>query len=187
MLAELEDAVVGKLGDLRQQLPRLVLRSYGGELSDGDMLADTLAAGHAVLVTTPRARFSRRSARRFLVQGTLRLVICSRQARDERSTRHGTAGSLGTYALWSSCVALLTDYVPLDGAKGLVPTDFSNLVNGRDQKDFLSVLGQSFDFEANWTLPEDAGELLAGIDLNYYLQPDDGVADAIDRVTLEAP
>lgn len=183
MLQALEDAIVERLGELRRSLPRLELRSYGGELSDGDLLAEVLRAGHAVLVTVPRARFTRKSNRRFSVSATVRLVICSRQARGERETRHGAAGSPGTYALWDSCVRLLTAYCPLPETGALEPTDFNNLVNGREQNDYLSVLGQSFTVEGHWTVPEDAAEPITGIDLHYHLQPDDGHADAHDRIT----
>lgn len=184
MLDVLEDAILARLASLRATLPRLELRSYGGELGDGDLLAEVLRAGHAVLVTVPKARFTRKSNRRFTVTATVRLVICSRQARGERETRHGTAGSPGTYALWDSCVRLLTDYAPPDCA-ALEPTDFNNLVNGRDQKDYLSVLGQSFTCVGAWQMPDDPTEPIAGIDLRYYLQPDDGAADATDRYPAE--
>lgn len=185
MLAALEDAIVERLGALRTSAPRLELRSYGGELSDGDLLADVLRAGHAVLVTVPKADFTRKSGRRFALVATVRLVICSRQPRDERSTRHGTAGSAGTYALWDACVRLLTGWSPMDDVQGMEPTAFANLVNGRDSADYLSVLGQSFRVTGSWMVPEDAIEPITGIDLTYYLQPDDGVADATDRLPKE--
>jgi len=47
------------------------------------------------------------------------------------------------------------------------------------------VLGQSFTVSADWTVPEDAAAPIEGIDLTYYFTPDDGVADAIDRVPAE--
>lgn len=188
MVSALEDAVLAKLATLRQSAPRLHLESYGGELSDADLLAQALAAGHAVLVTVPKAKFTRKgtSGRRYLLEATVRLVICARQARGERETRRGTAGSVGTYALWDSCVRLLTGFCPLPGeGYGMVPTDYNNLVNGRTQSDYLSVIGQSFTVAIAWEVPTDAQEPITGIDLNYYLQPDDGTADATDRVPAE--
>lgn len=182
MLQTLETSIVERLGALRQSLPRLELRSYGGELSDGDLLAEALRAGHAVLVTQPRARFARKSNRRYAFDATVRLVIASRQARGEVETRHGTANSPGSYALWDSCMRLMTDWCPHADAGPLQPTDYNNLINSRFQNDFLSVVGQSFSVSGHWTVPTDPVEPLSGIDLTYYLQPDDGVADATDRI-----
>jgi len=182
MLQTLETSIVERLGALRQSLPRLELRSYGGELNDGDLLAEALRAGHAVLVTQPRARFARKSNRCYAFDATVRLVIASRQARGEVETRHGAAGSPGTYALWDGCLRLLTDWCPHADAGQLQPTDYNNLINSRFQNDFLSVIGQSFSVSGHWTVPTDPVEPLSGIDLTYYLQPDDGVADATDRI-----
>lgn len=80
---------------------------------------------------------------------------------------------------------LLTGYAPMAGAEGMLPTDFANLVNGRDSADYLSVLGQTFTTTVPWTVPEDPLQPITGIDLHYYLQPDDGVADATDRLPKE--
>ena len=64
----------------------------------------------------------------------------------------------------------------------MAPTEFSNLITGRFQQDFLSVLGQSFTVEGDWDVPDEPLEPITGIDLTYYLQPDDGEADARDRI-----
>jgi phage gp37-like protein len=188
MLDLLEKAIITRLEVLRTPLPRLELRSYGGELGDGDLLAEVLRAGHAVLVTLPRGKFTRKSNRRFSFTGTVRLVIGSRQARGELETRHGSgAGSPGTYALWDSCVRLLTGWCPTEESGALEPTEYNNLVNGKYQNDHLSVIGQSFSVDAHWSIPVDPVAPVTGIELTYYLQLDDDVADATDRIELETP
>lgn len=184
MLDELEQAVLARLGALREQVPRIELRSYGGELSDGDLLTEVLRAGTAVLVTVPKAKFTRKGARTWQLDATVRLVIAARQSRSEAATRHGTgAGGTGTYALWRACLNLLANHVPLEQSTALSPTDYASLVKGKDQADYLGVVGQSFELSASWQAPEDPSEALEGIDLSYYLQPDDAVADASDRIT----
>jgi phage gp37-like protein len=185
MLDRLEDALLDRLDALRAQVPRIELRSYGGELSDPDLLTEVLRAGTAVLITVPKARFTRKGATRWQLDASIRLVIAARQSRSEAATRHGTAaGGTGTYALWQACLNLLANYVPLEESTALSPTDFASLVRGKDQADYLSVVGQSFDVTASWSAPRDHADALAGVDLTYYLQPDDGVADATDRVEL---
>jgi len=184
MLDVMEASITQRLAALKASVPRLVLKSYGGELSDPDMLAEAVSAGHAVLVTAPKARFTRKSNRRYSVTVSLRLVIAVRQARDEQATRHGMKGSLGSYALWDKSVRLLAGFDPLPGFGRLEPTDFNNLVNGKTQRDYLSVLGQSFDVDGSWEIPTLLdGPPIEGIDLNYYLQPDDNAVDAVDRIT----
>ena len=187
MLSALEDAVIDRLGELRVKLPRIELRSYGGELSDNDLLTEVLKAGTAVLVTVPKAKFTRQSAKRFQIDATVRLVIASRQSRSEAATRHGTtAGGTGTYALWEGCLNLLANFVPLGESGLMTPTEYNSLVNGKDQADYLSVVGQSFDVTSTWSPPEPADGPLKGVRLDYYLQPDDGVADASDSVEFPA-
>lgn len=56
MLGELEDAIQDRLAQLREQLPRLHLDSYGGELSDPDLLVDLLKMTPSVLITTSTLR-----------------------------------------------------------------------------------------------------------------------------------
>ncbi|UPG87026.1 DUF1834 family protein [Luteibacter aegosomatis] len=190
MLDLIESAVLDRLQALKEIAPRIDIAGYAGELSDGDLLAKVAAAGMAVLVLVPSGKFTRRSNRRFSFDGVVRLVIFVRQARGQSETRMGTAGQLGSYALWDSCVRLLTDFHPSNeaaglSADGLVPTTYNNLVNGKAERDYLSVLGQSFAIKADWTVPEDAGEPLLGIDLNYYLKPGDDLIDASDHVPLE--
>lgn len=185
MLDALEDAVIDRLGDLRQAQPRMTVRSYGGELSDGDLLTNLVRSGPAVLVMVPRAKFTRRSASRFAMDITFRVVMAMRHPRSERDTRRGNAAGTGTYALWASCMQLLTGWQPFAEQPACVPTEFANLVNGSFQNDHLSVLGQTFALAHDWQVP-DASEALpiTGVDLDYYLIPDDGVVDAADRIDL---
>ncbi|GAP66267.1 hypothetical protein MBSD_n1571 [Mizugakiibacter sediminis] len=175
--------MLARLEALRAAQPRIVLQGYGGELSDPDLLANLVRSGPAVLVTVPKVTFERRAARRFGMAITFRLVMAMRHPRSERDTRRGNATGVGTYALWASCMQLLAGWQPWADRPGCEPTEFNNLVSGSFQSDHLSVLGQTFRVANDWSVPEPTDALpIAGIDLSYYLQPDDGQADAADRV-----
>lgn len=187
MLGELEDAIQARLGVLQQQLPRLALDSYGGELSDPDLLVELLKRTPLVLITTPKVAFRRQSQRRYQAAVVFRLVIASTSVRGERETRRGTAikGDPGSYWIWESCLRLLTGWQhKTDGAR-CQPTEFANLVNGKFQSSHLSVLGQSFAIDLDWTIPEEPLPMLEGIDLTFHVPAGNANPTATDHINLE--
>ncbi|MFJ3469054.1 phage protein Gp37 [Pseudomonas sp. NPDC090201] len=186
MLGELEDAIQARLAELKKQLPRLHLDSYGGELSDPDLLADILKLTPSVLITTPRVVFSKAGqSRRFKAAVVFRLVIASASVRGERETRRGTvARDPGSYWVWESCMRLLTGWQHKEGGARVSPTEFANLVNGKFQTSHLSVLGQSFAIELDWLIPEEDMPLLEGIDLTYHVPSDNPEGVVTDKIEL---
>jgi len=184
MLAELEDLIETRLKSLTERLPRLTVESYGGELSDPDLLAGLLKRCPTVLLMVPKATFRKRSHNRYIVPITFRLVIATRHPRGERETRRGTtATDIGSYALWQACMHQLVDWQPWPDRAAIAPTELSNLVNGKLQNDHLSVLGQSFTIELDWAKPEEALPDLEGISLHYHVpasNPDSVATDTID-------
>ena len=188
MLGALEDAIQARLAELQQQLPRLHLDSYGGELSDPDLLVDLLKRTPAVLITTPKIRFRRKgSLRRYGAEVVFRLVIASKSVRGERETRRGTvAGDPGSYWIWENCMRLLAGWQHQPDGARVSPTDFANLVNGKFQSSHLSVLGQSFAIELDWEIPEELPDLL-GVDIGYHVPSNNPVANATDTIDLENP
>lgn len=186
MLGELEDAVQARLAELKQQLPRLNIDSYGGELSDPDLLPELLAKTPSVLITTPKMNFKQRSGRRFAVSVVFRLVISSTAVRNERSTRRGTVASdPGSYWIWESCLRLLTGWQHTENGARVTPTEFTNLVNGKFQAGHLSVLGQTFTVDLDWLVPEEELPMLAGVDLSYHVPAGNPSPAATDAVDLE--
>lgn len=184
MLGELEDAVQARLGDLKGRLPRLRIDSYGGELSDDELLVDLLKLTPSVLITTPKVAFKPKGNRRYVAAVVFRLVIASTSVRGERETRRGTvANDPGSYWIWESCMRLLTNWQHKPGGARVVPTEFANLVNGKFQNSHLSVLGQSFAIELDWEVPEGELPWLEGVDIAYHVpagNPDATVTDAIN-------
>lgn len=57
MLGELEDLIEARLKELIPKVHRLVVESYGGELSDPDLIAGLLKRCPAVLLMVPKAGF----------------------------------------------------------------------------------------------------------------------------------
>lgn len=186
MLGELEDAIQARLAELKQQLPRLHLDSYGGELSDPELMVDMLKLTPSVLITTPRVVFRKAGQnRRFKAAVVFRLIVASASVRGERETRRGSvARDPGSYWIWEACLRLLTGWQHKEGGARVSPTDFANLVNGKFQTSHLSVLGQSFAIELDWDIPEEEMPLLEGIDLTYHTPSDNPEGVATDNIEL---
>ncbi|KTT63616.1 lipoprotein [Pseudomonas oryzihabitans] len=186
MLGELEDAIQARLGELKTQLPRLALDSYGGELSDPDQLVDMLKRTPLILITTPKVTFRRQAARRFQAAVVFRLVIASKSVRGERETRRGTdlRGDPGSYWIWESALRLLTGWQHKPEGARVVPTEFANLVNGKFESSHLSVLGQSFAIDLDWEVPEEPLPLLEGVDLTFHVPAGNQAATAQDTIDL---
>ncbi len=189
MLGELEDAIQARLAALKKQLPRLALDSYGGELSDPDLLVEMLKRTPLILITTPKVTFRRQATRRFQAAVVFRLVIASKSVRGERETRRGTdlKGDPGSYWIWESALRLLTGWQQKPDGARVVPTEFANLVNGKFESSHLSVLGQSFAIDLDWTIPEEELPMLEGIDLTFHVPAGNPTATATDRINLENP
>jgi phage gp37-like protein len=189
MLGELEDAIEARLNELLTQVPRLYVGSYGGELSDPDLLVDLLRRTPSVLITTPKVNFRKAGQnRRYTAAVVFRLVISSKSVRGERETRRGTvATDPGSYWLWESCMRLLTGWQHKPDGARVSPTEFANLVNGKFESSHLSVLGQSFAIELDWEIPTEELPWLEGIDLTIQTpadKPEVVVTDSIDLRNL---
>lgn len=185
MLGELEDLIEARLRELSVKLPRLTVASYGGELSDPDLLSGLLKRCPAILVMVPKVTFTRKSTTRYTLPITFRLVIAARHPRGERETRRGTTPTdIGTYALWEACMHQLVDWQPWVDRAAIRPTELSNLVNGKLASDHLSVLGQSFVIELDWEKPKEALPDFLGVSLEYHTPSDNPEPVATDIIEL---
>jgi len=189
MLGVLEDAIQARLAELRNQLPRLALDSYGGELSDPDQLVEMLKRTPLILITTPKVAFRPKGARRYQAAVVFRLVIASKSVRGERETRRGTdlKSDPGSYWIWESTLRLLTGWQHKPDGARVAPTEFANLVNGKFESSHLSVLGQSFAIDLDWEVPEEPLPLLEGVDLAFHVptgNPNPTAQDTIDLRNL---
>lgn len=188
MLGELEDAVQTRLAELKKRLPRLSIESYGGELSDEELLVDLLKRTPNVMITTPKVVFRPKGNNRYQAALVFRLVISSTSVRGERETRRGTvANDPGSYWIWERCMELLTNWPHKPGGARVIPTEFTNLVNSKYQTSHLSVLGQSFAIDLDWLVPEYSAETpdLEGVDLSFHVPADNPEPVAHDHIDLK--
>lgn len=180
MLAELEDGVLQQLQALKKAVPRLRLETYGGELSDPDLMVNLIAGGPSILITTPKISFKPRSNRRYSAVLVFRLVVSS--ASERRTTPK--ASDPGSYWLWGECLALLTNWQHAPDGAMVRPTEFNNLVNGKFQAQHLSVLGQSFAIDLDWMIPEPSRPEFLGIAMDYHTPSENPDPVATDIVEL---
>lgn len=191
MIARIEDALI----DVIKSAPNLGYKlkgveSYGGQFDDDTF--DVVRALPAAWVTfggtqTPRAIETSRYA--WKLPATFVVMVGTRNVRGERQTRHGGVSEVGTYQMIADVQALIVNRdfgLPCDYFKpGPVRTLFNTKVKGSA----LSVF--AVEFHTAWIVraakPEElegTGSLLK-VGINYHLEPDDGVADATDVVSLQ--
>lgn len=185
MLGELEDLIEARLKELAAKLRSLKVESYGGELSDPDLLSDLLKRCPAVLLTVPKATFKPRSQDRYTMPITFRLIIVTRHPRGERETRRGSGpNDIGSYDLWQACMHKLVDWQPWEGRAAIKPTELSNLVTGKFSNDHLSVLGQSFVIELDWVKPKEDLPDFLGMSMEYHTPSENPEPVVTDRIEL---
>lgn len=180
MLGPLEDAILARLQELKKAVPRLRLDTYGGELSDPDLLVTLISGGPSILITTPKIGFKQRSNRHYTADLVFRLVI---SAGNERKLLP-KGGDPGSYWLWESCLSLLTNWQHKEGGSMVRPTEFANLVNGKFQAQHLSVLGQSFALALDWDVPEPDWPELERIAMEYHVPASNADEVANDHIQL---
>ena len=78
----------------------------------------------------------------------------------------------------------LVDWQPWPDRARIEPTELSNLVNGKFQTDYMSVLGQSFSIDLDWSKSEQELPDLEGIDM-VYQQVGEPEPVASDIIKLE--
>ncbi|MDD4930476.1 MAG: DUF1834 family protein [Gallionella sp.] len=193
LVAQIEDAIIAKLKAAQNlgYVPQVA--SYGGEF-DGELPAviRKFPAFWVVLksIGTPKAIGTSRD--KWMIPLTFAVLAGARNIRGERETRHGGvgAGEVGVYQLLSDAQALL-----LNQDLGLeidlfVPGAVHTLYNTKLGGNGLAVFAQEWHTKyvlsaatAAGNLPSQLPDLLA-VGMNYHLQPEDGIADATDNVTL---
>ncbi|WP_416199909.1 hypothetical protein [Pseudomonas shahriarae] len=90
MLGDLEDLIEVRLNELSKSLPRLRVASYGGELSDPDLLPELLKRCPSILLMVPKAMIRPKAQGRYSISITFRLVIAARHPRggEGNAARH---------------------------------------------------------------------------------------------------
>ncbi|MFA5825841.1 MAG: phage protein Gp37 [Gallionellaceae bacterium] len=195
MIAAIEDAIITRIVAAAAATPGLgyklnKIASYGGELDEE--LTRVVPSFPAIWVTFGGIKSSTKmntSGTKWKTSATFVTLAGSRNMRGERSTRHGTkvAGVLkevGTYQMLKDvCTMVLGSDLGLAITK-LEPGSVRTL---RHQKG-ISVLAREWHTTFVESVPREVfdpshGDFLK-LGIDYYLQPDDGVADASAVITL---
>lgn len=199
MIAEIEDAIIARIIAAASATPGLgyklpTVESYGGEL-DGD-LATVVRKFPAVWVTFAGCKASTKAnsaGTKWKTQATFVTMAGSRNVRGERATRQGVkvAGVLkevGAYQMLKDISLLLAGNDLGLAITRLQPGAIRTLYNTKLKGQGLAVFAREWHCEFVETQPREQIDPTSvnwlSVGINYYLQPDDSVADMSATVSL---
>ena len=199
MYALVEDAIIARIKDAASASPGLgyaiaSVESYGGELDED--LTKVVRKYPAIWVTFAGCRNSTKTSTagaKWRTRATFVTMVASRNVRGERSTRQGlkvggVLKEVGVYQMLKDVSLLLSGNDLGLAITRLQPGAIRTLYNTRQNDKGLAVFAREWHCEFIEAQPREqidpsTGEFLKfGID--YYLQPDDGVADSGSVITL---
>jgi phage gp37-like protein len=194
-LAGIEDAMLARIAGAGLKYLRTAA-TYAGELDDD--LVKAVRCFPAVWIALKglgegQALNTARSVYR--VPATWAVLVGARALRNEASGRHGDKVNVGTYQMLEDVRALLAGQDFGLEIDNLRPGKVTNLTNSRFQGQGVSIYAQEwhtrFDLRTaerdTGASPAEAPLLpeLGSMGIRYHLMPDDGVADAVDLITLQ--
>ncbi len=197
MIAEIENAMIAAIkalqdnGTLGYRLAKL--DSYGGEFADG--LERAAVNFPAILIVYGGGPISQVGQSNWKHTCRFMVICAAGNLRNEKASRHGEAGKVGSYQIAQDVVKILGGQAfGLDIAP-LYPVAVRPLVNDKAGSQLVSVYGVDFEtafylgvlpemedlgafqtFHANWDIP-----VFGNVDKDI---PSDDTADATDHVTL---
>lgn len=202
MLAQIEDGILALIRNAAAAAPGLgykipSIESYGGELDDLEMLGQAVRKMPAVWVAfagagRPAAMGTQKD--KWLVPLTFAVMVGARNVRGERFTRRGVtvAGQVrevGVYQLLEDMQLLLMRQDFGLAIDPLVPGTVKTLFNTRLDKEAFAIFAQEWHTKMVLAQPrkplDPSDPMWLRLGITYYLQPDDGIADASDTVTLK--
>lgn len=199
MIAAIEEAIIARIKTASASTPGLgyairEVKSYGGEFDED--LAQVVRSFPAVWVAFAGSGKSKpmgTGRNKWLTPVTFVVMVGARNVRGERETRQGlTVGGVlqevGVYQMLKDISLLLINNdlgLKIDYLK---PGATRTLFNTRMNNQGIAVFAREWHTEFVEEQPrEDIDPTSANwlsLGINYYLQPDDGVADLSDAVTL---
>ena len=167
MLAEIETAVQARLTAMLTA-PKTVKVEEGHKA--------LALPGIEVIVTGGKFE---KVGQRYKCVASVYVVVTFRNRRSTEERRHGVYPIVEAVVGW-----LQTQTLDL-AITGLVPKRMENVTDEEDAREGKVIF--QLEFETSFvieTLSDEELEDLLRVGLNYYLEPDDGTADATDLVTL---
>lgn len=201
MIGELEDAIVARIELLKPALPYSLptIDSYGGQIDES---AQATFKFPAVFVSFVNMKTDKAFGERDrLCTVNLVLYVCTRNARNERSRRQGSAHEVGSYQLAEDMIALLENQsLGMPMHRALMHTKIDTLFVARksDGANAESILAVGFECAFVWeaALPECANggapvfasppEEWKRTGQTFYIKPGDDTAD-LTALTEHAP
>lgn len=195
MITVIEDTIIARIKSAADATPGLgyklkEIASYGGELDED--LARVVPSFPAVWVTFGGIKSSTKmntAGTKWRTQATFVTLVGARNLRGERATRHGLSvgGVLHEVGTYQMLMDLRTILLGSDLGLPITKLQPGAVRSLRHQKG-ISVLAREWHTEFVESMPREAfdpshGDFLS-VGIDYYLQPDDGVADASSLITL---
>jgi phage gp37-like protein len=199
MIATIEDAIIERIQTAAASSPGLGyairdVKSYGGEFDDD--LGQVIRNFPSVWVTfagSGKPKPVGTSRTRWITPVTFAVMVGARNIRGERETRQGlkvggVLQEVGVYQMLKDISLLLINSdlgLKIDYLK---PGATRTLYNTRMSSQAMAVLAREWHTEFVEEQPREAIDPSSAnwlnLGINYYLQPDDGVADLSDTITL---
>lgn len=200
MISEIENGIVGRISEANEEnvlgYTLLKVDSYAGELNDN--MRELLHGLPATLVMFGGAdkikTFSGNSRIQWLAK--FNVLCAARSLRNEKTSRFGSGGEVGSYQITSDVIALLSGQTLGLEIDPIIPQRVVPVFNNRRDRDLISVysveLATTFcselgkpaadlddftTFHSNWDVP-----LFGNVS---QALPADDTADATDHVNLE--
>lgn len=194
MIAQIEDAILtsfSTVNDGQLGYKFASIATYGGEFDeDITQVIRRLPGIWVVYAGGGKPVAYGTSKVKWRMPATFAVLVAARSVRGEGFTRHGlksAAGAVlevGAYQLLEDArLVLLNQDLGLDIERftpGAVKTLYNTRINGMA----MSVFSQEWHTSFMVAPPTAAQDDWLRMGMNYYLQPDNGVADAVDLVTL---
>lgn len=195
----IEDAMISRITAAASAVPGLgyklpTVASYGGELDE--KLDDVVRKFPAIWVTFAGCRASVKensAGTKWRTPATFVTMCGSRNVRGERTTRQGVkvAGVLqevGAYQMLKDVSLLLAGNDLGLAITRLKPGAIKTLYNTRLRNSGLAVFAREWHCDFIETQPREQIDPTSvnwlSVGINYYLQPDDGIADSSGNVIL---
>jgi len=198
MIEAVEDAILDHLAAAVPALPYKILEmgSYAGQLDEQlDQVIRRMPAVWVAFAGATRPKPVGVSKQKFRVDATFAVMHGARNPRGERFTRHtleiaGQIAEVGAYRILHDVAALLLRQDFGLEIEPLIPGRVTTLYNTRLANAGVAVFAQEWHTAWVMTLPEQPLDplhpdaLWTALGLHYHLTPDDGIADAVDEITL---
>jgi phage gp37-like protein len=201
-IAAIEDAILAHLAAAAPALPYKIveMESYAGQLDEQlDQVIRRMPAVWVAFAGHAKPRPVGTSKTKFRIDATFAVMHGARNARGEKFTRHGLelgglVAEVGAYRILADVGALLLRQDFADTGleiEPLSPGRVATLYNTRLAREGLAVFSQEWHTAWIMSLPDQPLDplhpdaLWEALGIHYHLIPDDGIADAVDELTLE--